>query len=334
MKRFRTGIDSYSLNPLGLSPFGLLDWVEKNGGDGVQFSEGRFQPNRVPDKASLKELAVTARGKGLYLEWGGGEHIPFDLQTGRAKDIFGANRRAAEQARLLGVDTVRSCSGGLMRWDRNSQRTEDFLKAMAESLRPQKSMLNDLGVILAIETHFEFTTFELRRLFEMCDAAPGDYLGICLDTMNLLTMLEDPVEATRRILPWVVTTHIKDGAIILEKQGLRSFPVEAGNGLIDLRAIIGLLSTAGRDIHLSLEDHGGDFLIPIFDWEFLVRFPDLTAPELCRLLEISVRAGRLRAEGRIEILDRSLWPERCQERVKRGLGYLKSLAGETARHPA
>ena len=31
----------------------------------------------------------------------------------------------------------------------------------------------------------------------MCDAPPGGWLGICLDTMNLLTMLEEPVAATR-----------------------------------------------------------------------------------------------------------------------------------------
>ena len=47
----------------------------------------------------------------------------------------------------------------------------------------------DHGVTLAIETHFEFTSFELVRLMERCDAEPGDYLGVCLDTMNLLTAI-------------------------------------------------------------------------------------------------------------------------------------------------
>ena len=50
----------------------------------------------------------------------------------------------------------------------------------------------------------------------MCEAEPGGWLGICLDTMNLLTMIEDPVMATRRLLPWVVSTHIKDGGVLMD----------------------------------------------------------------------------------------------------------------------
>jgi hypothetical protein len=43
--------------------------------------------------------------------------------------------------------------------------------------------------------------------------------------MNVLTMLEDPSEAAGRVLPWVVTTHIKDGAVLLaEDASLRSRP--------------------------------------------------------------------------------------------------------------
>ena len=101
---------------------------------------------------------------------------------------------------------------------------------MAAALREQKPMLRDFGVILAIETHFEFTSFELLRLFEMCGAVPGEYLGICLDTMNLLTMLEDPVLAARRLLPWVVTTHIKDGGLMLDGGRLRFVHGRGGQG--------------------------------------------------------------------------------------------------------
>ena len=207
MKKFKVGVDSYSLKPLALSPFEALDWALLNDADGLQFSEA---PEQAGDKIFLDELAHYAAQNNLYLEWGGGEHIPFDLATGKAKDIAAGNKRAAEQAARMGVRTIRSCSGGLMRWKEDSIPTEILLREMARSLRAHKSMLKDLGVVLAIETHFEFTTFELLKLFSLCEAQPGDYLGICLDTMNLLTMLEDPVAATRRVLPWVVTTHIKD----------------------------------------------------------------------------------------------------------------------------
>jgi sugar phosphate isomerase/epimerase len=330
-KAFRVGVDSYSLKPLELTPFGVLDWAQQHGGEGVQFSEGSPPGRRFRDKAFLKDLSQYASDKKLYLEWGGGEHIPFDPEAGRPKDIFKINKRAAEQAHLLGLKTFRSCSGGLMRWTNDSLPTEVLLRGMAGSLRAQKTMLNDLGITLAIETHFEFTTFELLRLLAMADAEPGDYLGICLDTMNLLTMLEDPVRATKRILPWVVMTHIKDGAIILTKRGLVSFPVEAGKGIIDFADILLSLSTLDRNIHLSLEDHGGHFLIPIFSKGFLLKFPDLTAAELSRLLALSNLTKNLVRHGRISILKRSLWPKHCERRVRSGIQNMKEIVGRMAR---
>ncbi|MBM3296745.1 MAG: sugar phosphate isomerase/epimerase, partial [Candidatus Aminicenantes bacterium] len=202
MSGFRVGIDSYCLQPLGLSHFQVLEWAARNGARGVQFSEGWPEERGDPDPSLLDDLAAQARDMRLYLEWGGGQHIPFDLAKNTPKDILASNRRAAEQARRLGAVTVRSCSGGLMRWKEENPPTEAYLRETARALREQEDMLRDNGVVLALETHFEFTTFELLRLFEMCGAAPGGCFGICLDTMNLLTMLEDPLSAAARVRDW------------------------------------------------------------------------------------------------------------------------------------
>jgi sugar phosphate isomerase/epimerase len=328
MKPFKVGVDSYSLKPLDLSPFELLEWAIINGADGVQFSEGGLPPSPSPDKAMLEDLKSYASENGLYLEWGGGQHVPLDLETGKKRDIFSVNKKAAAEARILGVGTVRSCSGGLMRWKKGSPPTEELLKLAAASLREQGPMLRDSGVILAIETHFEFTSFELLRLFEMCGASPGDTLGICLDTMNLLTMLEDPPSAARRLLPWVVTTHVKDGGLLLAPEGLVSFTAETGSGVVDFPAIFEMLSTAPRKVNLSLEDHGGDFPLPIFDPEFLSKFPDLTVAELARLLRLAARTRSLKEENKLGAVARDRWPEVCERRVKRGLRALRRIVAQ------
>ncbi len=331
MRKFKVGIDSYTVAPLNLSPFELLDWAIMNGADGVQFSEINLPPNQAVDRAFLLDLKSYAAENRLYLEWGGGEHIPLDLATGREKDIFSANREAAEQASILGVKSIRSCSGGLMRWNKDSLPTGEYLKRMAVALKAQKSMLLDYGVVLAIEMHFEFTSFELLRLFEMCGARPGEHLGICLDTMNLLTMLEDPVSATERLLPWITTTHIKDGGILLSESGFVSFPVEAGKGIVDFPRIFAMLSELAGPVHLSLEDHGGDFRIPLFDPDFLAEFPDLTVQEFARLLALAARSRELVKTGKIVVLDRAAWPRACELRAKRGLRAIRRIAeNETA----
>jgi 3-oxoisoapionate decarboxylase len=159
----------------------------------------------------------------------------------------------------------------------------------------------------------------------MCEAQPGEYLGICLDTMNLLTMLEDPVAATHRVLPWIVTTHIKDGAVLLRAEGLVSFVAEAGKGVVNFRKIFEGLSSLAHDIHLSIEDHGGDFLIPIFDPVFLTKFPDLTVRELSGLLKLASRTQELMNRKELSILDRARWPELCEARVKRDIRHIRKV---------
>jgi len=326
LKPFRVGIDAYSIKPLGLEPLGILDWALRNGAEGVQFSEGAAAAD---DPGRLRAIGERAAENGLYLEWGGAQHIPFDPRNGHPIDIAAVNGKAARQAAALGLSTVRSCSGGLLRWPKNAIPTETYLREMAAALRAQRTMLTGLGVILALEIHFEFTTFEIIRLFEMCDASPGEYLGVCLDTMNLLTLLEDPVAGAKRIQPWVVTTHIKDGGIIDSSEGFRTFTAEAGKGIVDFPRILKNLSSLDRTLSLSIEDHGGDFSIPFNDPGFRAKFPDLSESELDTLRALAEKTRRKMDQEGLAILDRAAWPGLCEERVARDIRTVRELARET-----
>lgn len=329
MTRFRVGIDSYCLSPLRMDPFEVLEWVSDAGGEGVQFSEVHLPPGRSVDALFLRDLRAAAASAGMYLEWGGGQHVPFDTTTWEPRDLVPVNRRAAEQASELGTGIVRSCSGGFFRWHDVAPTTEDLIQAMVTALRPQRRMFEDLGVTLALELHFEFTTFELLRTFEMCEAEPGGWLGICLDTFNMLPMLEDPVLGTERVLPWVVATHVKDGGLRLGDRGLVSFPVTVGEGVVDLPAILRLLQGVPRSMNLSIEDHGGSFVTPVFDEDFQPRFPDLSARELARLVAAAQAGeGRLRTSG-LAPTERADWPAQCRERTRAGLANLRRLVETT-----
>lgn len=213
-----------------------------------------------------------------------------------------------------------------MRWNKESIPTIQLMYEMAEELSAQLQTLRDNNVVLAIETHFEFTTFELIRVFEWCGVEPGDCLGVCLDTMNLLTMLEEPVMAAKRILPWVVSTHIKDGGISMSDDGLRSFTSPMGSGIVDNGEIIKMLDALDNEINLSVEDHGGSFDLPIFDSRFLLEFPDLSSAEMTAILELAGKTNALIEEGGIKALDREKWPEMCEVRIKQGIDKLKELA--------
>lgn len=325
MKTLRVGIDNYGLYPLQLTPLEVLQWAKANRAEGVHFSGLSPEESKLIDAAYLKDLAHYAASNNLYIEWGGGQHLPFDVSTWKRKEIFEINRKASQEAAILGTRIVRSCSGGLMRWNPENPATETLLEDMAKSLCAQRQMLKDHNVILAIETHFEFTTHELVRFLEHCHAEPGDYLGICLDPMNLLTMLEEPVQATERILPWVVSSHIKDGALLMNSEGLITFPTEIGKGVIKLREIVELIASLPWKVNLSAEDHGGSFSLPIFDNIFLSKFPDLTLEEFVSLVKMAHHTEEVVRTGQVAITNREAWPEICELRMKRNIKSLRKL---------
>jgi len=325
MKALKIGIDNYGILPLELSPLETLKWAMKNGADGVQFSGLNLKEKQEIDHSYLKKLSDYALRNDLYVEWGGAQHIPLVMKSWEKKDIFSINKKVIQEASILGTKIVRSCSGGLMRWNPKNPSTEEILHLTSLALKEQKNLCEDYGITLALETHFEFTTFELIELFDMCDALPGGYLGICLDTMNLLTMMEEPVRAVERILPWVVATHIKDGGITLNPKGLMSFPCEIGRGVIDLEKIITLLSSLPHEVNLSIEDHGGSFVIPVFDKTFIKGFPHLTRDEFIELMNLVEKTSDRIDHRSLEVTSREKWPELCENRIKKDLSVLKKI---------
>jgi sugar phosphate isomerase/epimerase len=325
MKKLKAGLDNYCLLHKGLMPMEVVRWAYENGAEGVAFSGYDAETRESFTSSYLRDVKDMANDLGLYLEWGCGQHVPMDLETFKPKDIYISNRRAVGEACGLGAGIVRSCSGGLMRWKKESPSTATLLKNTAKELKKQAPIFRDNGVILAIETHFEFTTFELLQLFEMCETEPGDYLGICLDTMNLLTMLEEPVAAAERILPWVVTTHIKDGGIIYDDNGITTFTASCGDGVIDIERIIAMLASTGREINLSVEDHGGSFHLPVNENWFIERFPDLPVMEYNSLLELSDKTVLRMRDSLLRITERIEWPDLCEVRTRHNIEYIKAL---------
>jgi 3-oxoisoapionate decarboxylase len=325
MKKLKVGFDNYCLFPKNMMPFELVKWGMVNGAEGIAFSGFDEIVREKFTTSYLHEVRQLADDNGLYLEWGNGQHVPMDLGTFVHKEIFQSNRKAVGEAYSLGVNIIRSCSGGLMRWKKEAPSTGSLLEEAAKELKKQASLFRDYGMVLAIETHFEFTTFELLRLFEMCDVKPGDWLGICLDTMNLLTMLEEPVAAAERVLPWIVSSHFKDGGILADDAGITTFPAPIGTGVIDFTALIRLISSLEREVFLSVEDHGGSFQLPVNENWFIERFPDLPVLEYDNLLEMADRTQGKKEAGKLVVTDRASWPSVCEARTKQNIRNLKII---------
>ena len=78
-----------------------------------------------------------------------------------------------------------------------------------------------------------------HRVEERVDALErisSEYVGVCVDTGNNFSLMEDPVETTRQLAPWALAVHIKDQAVQSTDDGFLFGDIPLGQGFIDLKA--------------------------------------------------------------------------------------------------
>jgi hypothetical protein len=106
---------------------------------------------------------------------------------------------------------------------------------------------------------------------------------------------------------------------------METFTARCGEGVIDLEKIIQMLASTGKEINLSVEDHGGSFHLPVNEKWFLERFPDISAQEFGSLHELSNKTIEKMRNSLLRITDRSEWPLICEEKTRDDVLFLKSL---------
>jgi sugar phosphate isomerase/epimerase len=96
-------------------------------------------------------------------------------------------------------------------------------------------------VRVLIENHSDFTPDEYVELIETVGV---DRLGVFLDVINPISVLQDPLPVVRRLAPWAVGGHVKDFRIVSryveDKFHRRGFDVQwcyPGEGVADLPAL-------------------------------------------------------------------------------------------------
>jgi hypothetical protein len=95
--------------------------------------------------------------------------------------------------------------------------------------------------------------------------------------------------------------------------------------MVDLSGVIRHLERSDRSIHLSVEDHGGSFSLPIRDEGFLAKFPDATEEEMTA---IATLARRTQQADHCVPTERADWPGLCEARMSQNLIAAKRLVAD------
>src|SRR6266550_3753161 len=227
----RFGADLFSIRSQGWTPFQYLDYCARWKAKVVHFSEIRFIGNL--EEAHLRQVRAHAEKVGIEIEIGMRSICPsskmFDPAQGTAEEQL---TRMIHAARIVGSPIVRAVLGSMA--DRVGPiPIEGHIENTAKVLRNVRSLTVDNGLKIAIENHAgDMQGRELKMLIE---EAGKDFVGACLDSGNPLWTLEDPHLTLETLVPYVLTSHVRDSAVWREKDAVAVQWVRMGEGNIGIR---------------------------------------------------------------------------------------------------
>ena len=279
-------------NPLGLV---IHSFPVRTAGDRDRRPEDRFA-----DPIRFLEHARSLGARGVQVGLGARDPAYADDLRGRAeaasmdlegivslpRDEADVGRFEAEirTARRVGATIVRTAMLSGRRYETFDSLAafRQFAERSARSLSMAAPVVARHGVRLAVENHKDFRADELVALIRKVGS---DHVGVCVDTGNSMTLLEDPMEVVEALAPMAITTHLKDMGVEEYDRGFRIAEVPLGAGALELTRMVRTLRKANPEVPLNLEMITRDPLnVPCLDDRYWATFPDLPARHLARAL--------------------------------------------------
>jgi sugar phosphate isomerase/epimerase len=96
-------------------------------------------------------------------------------------------------------------------------------------------LLRKYKLPLAIENHKGWRSAEL---VDWVKATGSEYVGVCLDLVNNVSMIETPEQTIDALMPYTIYVSFKDIGVDFYDQGILLSEVPFGDGHLDLKAIV------------------------------------------------------------------------------------------------
>ena len=87
----------------------------------------------------------------------------------------------------------------------------------------------------------------------LIDQVGHPHVGACVDTVNSMMVLEDPMKAIENLVPRSFTNHFCDHRIERDQFGCRFTGVACGDGDIDLKRALDLIETQSAMERINIE---------------------------------------------------------------------------------
>ena len=165
------------------------------------------------------------------------------------------------------------------------RRYEDFdavepWKQMFDKIKKQSALVEPImrkyKVPLAYENHKGYRAAEQAAWLK---SMGSEWLGVCLDFGNNMSLCEDPMETCKVLAPYTIFAHVKDMAVEPYEDGFLLSEVVMGKGMLDLKGMVQILRQKDPNMIFALEMITRDPLkIPVFTQKYWATFDDTLSP--------------------------------------------------------
>jgi sugar phosphate isomerase/epimerase len=243
--------------PRQMSTFELFDQTVRWGLDGLHLDDGVLENL---EESYLMEVRAAAEEKGLYLEY----NFSMDL-GGQGIGIQHDLAEAIATAQALGADIVK-VSMDLIRprpvaASRFHPDVRAQIKSVASRIKQMALAAEAAGVKIAVENHCDTFSEEILWLLDQVD---NPLVGACIDTVNALMVMEDPMQAIENLAPRAFTNHFRDDRIEFQRHGFKLTGTAIGDGDIDIKRAYEIIKTKSCMNRINIETETD---IPVDDME-------------------------------------------------------------------
>jgi len=249
----------------------FLEYCHGIGAGGIQAGLSSLDP------AYVKKLRGRAEQLGMYIE------VMSALPRADDTSQFEATLAAAAGVGALCLRCA--CLGG--RRYETFASLDDWQRFVAESkaaLRRAIPLAEKRRLPLALENHKDWTAEEFVALLKEHDS---EWLRVCLDTGNNISLLDDPGELIDALAPYAISTHVKDMGVAPYRDGFLLSEVPLGEGFIDLAGAVDKLRSVRPPIRFTLEMITRNPLrVPCLTDKYWATFPARSGRYLARTLAL------------------------------------------------
>jgi sugar phosphate isomerase/epimerase len=286
----------------------FMDHCHSLGAGGVQTALTAQTPEY------LRQVKERAAKYGMWIEVMGG------LPRSDNDESF---QRTAASAKEVGAICIRSACLGGRRYE-TFAAMEDWKKFVANSkaaIARGVAMAEKAKMPWALENHKDWTVDEFLEILKQYSSP---YLGVCLDTGNNISLLDDAMDVVERLAPYAISTHIKDMGLDEYADGFLLSEVPLGDGYLDIAQIIRIIQRARPQTRMTLEMITRDPLkIPVLTDKYWATFTDRDGARLARALRTARTAKNKKPLPMLTTLAAKAQAEAEEENVKKCLTYAR-----------